>query len=147
MVKTTDTIGQVISLGNKRAAHIEVNITSYTNGGESFGKNDAPIGSIERVTIVDSVTSNGFSIRFDEATGKFRAFYPTGSHSHDVLLTGGQTAADALQVSSGVIGKVAAGNVTASGGASNVQSKTATATEVAAGVDVGKFYIVVYGVG
>lgn len=147
MAKNTTPIGQVVSLGNKRAAHVEVDITSYTANGESFDRNDAPIGSVERVSIVDNVTSNGYAVRYDESTGKFKAYHPTGSHSHDLLITGGQGVGDGIQVNGAVVGKTTATNVTATGGASNIQSKTSTASEVPAGTNVGKFFIIVYGVG
>jgi len=55
------------------------------------------------------------------------------AHAHDLLITGGQAAGDALQVSGGVIGKTGAGNVTAAGGTSNIQNAAAMTHSITGG--------------
>lgn len=102
---------------------------SYPTGGEALTAQQFGL------TVLDFVLpspASGYLFEFDHANKKLKAFTPTVQHTHDLLLTGGQAAGDAIQVNATVVGKTAAGNVTAAGGVSNIQNKTAAAaTEVA----------------
>lgn len=106
----------------------------YPTGGEAV-----PAGQFG-LSVLDFVLpspSGGYLAEYDHANQKLKAFNPMPQHSHDLLLTGGQAAGDAVQQLAGVLGKTAAGNVTAAGGASNIQNRAASAAaEVANGTDL-----------
>lgn len=80
---------------------------------------------------------DGYLMEYDYANKKIKVLTPMPQHTHDLLLTGGQAAGDALQQLAGVVGKTAAGDVTALGGASNIQNRAAApAVEVPAATDL-----------
>lgn len=60
----------------------ELDITSYTSGGESVSASDFGLSSLKRVEIIDSTSDTGHVFRWDNANGAVDAFEPTGSHSH-----------------------------------------------------------------
>lgn len=104
---------------------------SYPTGGEAIS---LPLSEVNGMLIENKA---GYSFEYDRVNKKVKAFTPTVQHTHDLLLTGGQAAGDALQQLAGVVGKTAAGNVTAAGGASNIQNKAAAAaSEVANATDL-----------
>ena len=58
---------------------------------------------------------SGYLFEFDKTNKKIKVFHPTvtlPAHDHDILITGGQAAGDALQQLAAVVGKTAAGDVT-----------------------------------
>jgi len=129
-VAASVSLKKTIKLSNLFAAVADVNFdSSYPTGGEAL---TAKQFGLNALVFVLPAPAAGYMFEFDHANSKLKAFTPTIQHTHDLLLTGGQAAGDALQQLAGVIGKTTVGNVTAAGGASNIQNRAAAAaTEVA----------------
>lgn len=117
---------------------------SYTAGGEVLTKTVAQqafegVGNIDYL-IPAPAAGSSFATMCDVAfepindgtnAGKIHFYNGTDAHTHGLLLTGGQAAGVAVQVTpdsaAGIIGKTTATNFTLAGGTSNIQNSTANA--------------------
>lgn len=91
---------------------------SYAVGGDSFVPSD--IG-LTNFLFVDITGAGGYVCEYDYTNQKIKWYRDAGatahthtgpSHNHNLLLTGGQAAGNALQYSGTQIGSTVAGNVT-----------------------------------
>ena len=133
-------------LGNAYMNIVDITLcASYPTNGEAITAKQLGLNAIDFVLPSPAA---GYVFEFDHADKKLKAFTPTVQHTHDLLLTGGQAAGEALQQLASVVGKTAAGNVTAAGGASNIQNKTAAAaSEVANGTNLSAVTVRVIAIG
>lgn len=105
---------------------------NYATGGDTLDLTGKGIVGVKSAPIYGEVHGKaGFHYAFDPGTtmanGKVIARPGLPQHTHDLLVTGGQAAGNALQELATVVGKIGAGNVTAAGGASNIQNVAAAA--------------------
>lgn len=118
---------------------------AYPTGGEAITAKQLGLQAID---LVVPSPAGGYVAEWDYTNDKLKVLQPFRQHAHDLLLTGGQAAGDALQVNTAVVGKTGAGNVTAAGGASNIQNATANvASEVANGTDLSTLKVRLLAVG
>lgn len=134
-------------VGHKRLRIVAVTFdNSYPTNGEAIAPSDVDLQTIDHIMCEQP---SGYQVQYDRTALKLVVRNPMPAHTHDLLLTGGQAAGDAVQVLATVVGKTGAGNVTAAGGASNVQSRAAAVgTEVANATDLSALVVVchVYGI-
>jgi len=127
----------------------KVNVTNYN---QVLAEITGITRKLRRVynVICDGISANGFVPRWDRTAKSIKCFYPTkaitpagsvaapvftgsalAAHDHDVLITGGQAAGEALQQLASVIGKTAAGNVTDTTAVQGISAGTPAGTNSA----------------
>ncbi len=121
------------NIGNRRA--IEGTITfdsSYPTGGESLTAANIGLGVLKRIQFNPV---SGYILTYDYANQKVLVYAAGGAALPSVVVTGGQSAGEALQITpdsnSGVLGKVAATTRTIPGATFGLVASGGAAGEVA----------------
>lgn len=136
--------GSVTSVGGTGISAMElIAVTgpaSYSTGG--FTGTFSNLGTLRRA-IICHVSGSQFDFKVTSISGKaatIKCFRRLPTHTHDFLIKGGLTSADALvRDASNLVGKVAAADQTNTGGAnggSQNQTSSAAAEELAATTDL-----------
>lgn len=121
------------SLGSKRAVTFSITgDSSYTTGGYAFTPANVGLGVID---FAEFDNAGGYVAYYNSATGKIQ-FFVDGGNLPNVVVTGGQGAASALQINpdsnAGVLGKTAATTRTIPGATFGLVAVPANLVEVAA---------------
>lgn len=125
------------SIGNKRAAEFSVTgDSSYPTGGYALSPANVGLGVVD---FWDFAQSGGYIAAYNASTGKVQLFVD-GGNLPSVVVTGGQSAGPALQITpdsnAGVLGKTAAGTRTIPGATFGLVASSASLVEVTNGTNV-----------
>lgn len=119
------------NLGNRRAVSGTVTgDASYPTGGYALAAGAIGLGKIERI---EFNSDGGYTLAYNYGTGKVQV-YVDGGNLPSVVVTGGQGAGPALQITpdsnAGVLGKTAAGTRTIPGSTFGLTASAAAQIEV-----------------
>lgn len=122
------------SLGNRRGVHATLTFSgTYTTGGESLTPAMLGLGAIDLGSVAINQGEDGLVFKYDYTNSKVLIYRTAAqSHTHDLLVIGGQAAAgtDTVQAASGdvIFGKEEAGNATIVGADSTTKGGVVAAT-------------------